>query len=62
MDGGVGQYTSVCSLFILLVDYPHHVCSLGDLKFKPFGVTPEPEVRSKLLRGKYLVRLNFLLY
>ncbi|OJT10072.1 Protein phosphatase 2C -like protein [Trametes pubescens] len=24
---------------------------LGDLKFKPFGVTPEPEVRSMLLEG-----------
>jgi protein phosphatase PTC6 len=24
---------------------------LGDLKFKPFGVTPEPEVRSKFLEG-----------
>lgn len=24
---------------------------LGDLKFKPFGVTPEPEVRSKFLKG-----------
>jgi len=24
---------------------------LGDLKFKPFGVTPEPDVRSKLLNG-----------
>lgn len=27
------------------------VISLGDLKFKPFGVTPEPEVRVKLLEG-----------
>ncbi|KIJ68572.1 hypothetical protein HYDPIDRAFT_146853 [Hydnomerulius pinastri MD-312] len=26
--------------------------ALGDLKFKPFGVTPEPEVRTKLLRGE----------
>ncbi|KAI0694866.1 protein serine/threonine phosphatase 2C [Cytidiella melzeri] len=25
--------------------------ALGDLKFKPFGVTPEPEVRSRLLNG-----------
>lgn len=25
--------------------------SLGDRKFKRFGVTPEPEVRSKVLRG-----------
>ena len=25
--------------------------SLGDFKFKPFGVTPEPEVREKLLKG-----------
>ncbi|KAF9229161.1 protein serine/threonine phosphatase 2C [Gyrodon lividus] len=26
--------------------------ALGDLKFKPFGVTPEPEVRTKLLEGQ----------
>jgi len=26
--------------------------ALGDLKFKPFGVTPEPEVRAKLLQGR----------
>ncbi|KAI0348403.1 protein serine/threonine phosphatase 2C [Trametopsis cervina] len=25
--------------------------ALGDLKYKPFGVTPEPEVRSKLIDG-----------
>lgn len=25
--------------------------SLGDFKYKPFGVTPEPEVREKLLKG-----------
>ncbi|KAF8523092.1 phosphatase 2C-like domain-containing protein [Hysterangium stoloniferum] len=25
---------------------------LGNKKFKPFGVTPEPEVRTKLLKGK----------
>jgi len=25
--------------------------SLGDLKWKPFGVTPEPTVRTKLLEG-----------
>ncbi|KIM47896.1 hypothetical protein M413DRAFT_212953 [Hebeloma cylindrosporum] len=26
---------------------------LGDLRYKRFGITPEPEVRSKLLEGKY---------
>jgi len=25
--------------------------SLGDFKYKPFGVTSEPEVREKLLKG-----------
>jgi protein phosphatase PTC6 len=25
--------------------------SLGDLRYKKFGVTPEPEVRTKLLEG-----------
>ena len=36
--------------------------SLGDFKFKPFGVTPEPEVREKLLKGspRSLPRLIFL--
>jgi protein phosphatase PTC6 len=28
--------------------------SLGDFKHKPFGVTPEPEVRGKLLKGNPL--------
>lgn len=32
--------------------------SLGDLRFKKFGVTPEPEVRTKLLEGKYLAVLH----
>lgn len=27
---------------------------LGDLKFKKFGVTAEPEVRTKLLEGRLL--------
>jgi hypothetical protein len=26
---------------------------LGDLQYKKFGVTPEPEVRTKLLKGEY---------
>ena len=25
--------------------------SLGDFKYKSFGITPEPEVRDKLLKG-----------
>ena len=25
--------------------------SLGDFKYKPFGLTPEPEVRHRLLKG-----------
>lgn len=27
--------------------------SLGDLNFKKFGVTPEPEIRTKLLDGAH---------
>ena len=27
--------------------------SLGDFKYKPFGITPEPEVRQKLLKGTF---------
>jgi hypothetical protein len=29
--------------------------SLGDLRFKKFGVTPEPEVKTKLLEGELLL-------
>lgn len=34
---------------------------LGDRKYKPFGVTPEPEVRTKLIKGhnSQEVRFNF---
>jgi hypothetical protein len=28
--------------------------SLGDLKWKPYGVTPEPDVRTMLLEGVIL--------
>ena len=36
--------------------------SLGDFKYKPFGLTPEPEVRGKLLKGisHSLTRLSFV--
>ncbi|KAL1951530.1 hypothetical protein VTO73DRAFT_679 [Trametes versicolor] len=33
---------------------------LGDLKFKPFGVTPEPEVRSMLLEGRKWSHITLL--
>ena len=29
--------------------------SLGDLRYKKFGVTPEPEVRTKLLNGAFQI-------
>ena len=32
--------------------YLIRACSLGDLRYKKFGVTPEPEVRTKLLNGE----------
>lgn len=28
--------------------------SLGDLRFKKFGVTPEPQVKTKLLEGRFM--------
>ncbi|EPT03996.1 hypothetical protein FOMPIDRAFT_1022124 [Fomitopsis schrenkii] len=34
--------------------------SLGDLKFKRFGVTPEPEVRTKLLNGPEYSHITLL--
>ncbi|PFH54778.1 hypothetical protein AMATHDRAFT_134564 [Amanita thiersii Skay4041] len=36
------------------------VLSLGDLRYKKFGVTPEPEVRSKLLIGPEWASLVFV--
>ena len=44
---------------MLQKDWLTAVTSLGDLKFKPFGVTPEPEVRVKLLEGTYLICCHF---
>lgn len=37
------------------------LCRLGDLQYKRFGVTPEPEVRTKLLEGEYTLRDILLL-
>ncbi|KAI0788628.1 phosphatase 2C-like domain-containing protein [Abortiporus biennis] len=34
--------------------------SLGDLKWKPFGVTPEPEVRSKLLTAPHYSHITLV--
>ena len=34
--------------------------SLGDFKYKPFGVTPEPEVRQRLLKGPLLPSFFYL--
>ncbi|KAH9947921.1 protein serine/threonine phosphatase 2C [Amylocystis lapponica] len=34
--------------------------SLGDLRFKPYGVTPEPEVRTMLLQGSAYSHLTLL--
>jgi len=36
----------------------HQQFSLGDLRYKRFGVTPEPEVRTKLLDGMPTSLLN----
>lgn len=36
--------------------------SLGDFKYKPFGVTPEPEVREKLLKGILHPLIGHFLY
>lgn len=50
MDGSSGQYALVrstpCHCHNLIEQN-----SLGDLRYKKFGVTPEPEVRTKLLNG-----------
>ncbi len=57
MDGCPGKHKEVRALSIMkLISVPEdRVRSLGDLKYKPFGVTPEPEVRSKLLKGQCIV-------
>jgi hypothetical protein len=38
-------------MYAVLSFYHSPFLRLGDKKFKPFGVTPEPEVRTKLLKG-----------
>ena len=56
MDGCLGKYAQVGTLFRpSLMSLTHSFnpnFSLGDLKYKRFGVTPEPEVRTKLLHGR----------
>ena len=52
MDGRAGEHSMVSFLFHchrMRLAEPSN--SLGDLKFKPFGVTPEPDVRHMLLEG-----------
>lgn len=50
MDGGTSEHKSVSQRGTSRRG--SLTCtSLGDLRFKPFGVTPEPEVRAKLLEG-----------
>jgi hypothetical protein len=42
---------SVSILICCLHPQVRFSCRLGDLQYKKFGVTPEPEVRTKLLEG-----------
>jgi hypothetical protein len=53
MDGRTSKHAGVSELVYDVSRLPltTETCRLGDKKFKPFGVTPEPEVRTKLLKG-----------
>ena len=46
IHGGMSTYSSVPYFSAY-----HIFLSLGDLRYKRFGITSEPEVRSKLLEG-----------
>ncbi|TFY63446.1 hypothetical protein EVJ58_g3261 [Rhodofomes roseus] len=45
---------------IRIIDKSILIYSLGDLKYKRFGVTPEPEVRTKLLNGPEYSHITLL--
>lgn len=54
MDGCTGKYARVRSLHLdyLLESYlSYFSLRIGDMKYKPYGVTAEPEVRTKLLEA-----------
>jgi protein phosphatase PTC6 len=52
MDGRPCQYPLVSDGNYMNDGSIKRNLSLGDLRFKKFGVTPEPEVRTKLLEGE----------
>jgi hypothetical protein len=60
MDGGTCQHTRVrfdsrlMNHVYLLITTNFILFRLGDLRYKPYGVTPEPQVRTKLLESAAL--------
>ena len=56
MDGCPPEYAKVRGFISSCLDRVLSLLhSLGDLRYKRFGVTPEPEVRTKLLNGSYFL-------
>lgn len=51
MDGGACKYTMVRQANCTSGNVSVKHFSLGDLRYKKFGVTAEPEVRTKVLEG-----------
>ena len=56
MDGGACKYTMVRLATCTSGNVSEKYFSLGDLRYKKFGVTAEPEVRTKVLEGSGVYR------
>ena len=52
VDGQTPKYKEVIILFFRLLTWLTSKSSLGDLQYKRFGITSEPDVRTKLLQGQ----------
>lgn len=56
MDGGACKHTMVRLATCTSGNVSQKHFSLGDLRYKKFGVTAEPEVRTKVLEGSSVYR------
>jgi protein phosphatase PTC6 len=59
MDGGTCKHTMVCLATCMSGSVSQKHFSLGDLRYKKFGITAEPEVRTKVLEGSIYRRFQF---
>ena len=59
MDGGACKHTMVCLVTGMSGSVSQKHLSLGDLRYKKFGITAEPEVKTKILEGSVYRRFQF---